>query len=78
MADSQPTWPVMRVVGKSVFWVFAMVTFLIVAILAASNLISKYALKTYAEVYTFPPVYLPSTPSLDSYEKVLSSTPFAM
>ncbi len=36
------------------------------------------SLKTYAEVYTFPPVYLPSAPSLDSYEKVLSSTPFAM
>ncbi len=49
MATNQPTWPVMKILGKKVFWVFALVTFLVVAILAASNLISKHALKEYTE-----------------------------
>src|SRR5579885_1471464 len=47
--NKQPFWPLMRVVGKGPFYAFGMLTFLIVAILAATNVVSKYALKVYTE-----------------------------
>src|ERR1043166_152658 len=49
MKNNQPFWPIMKIVGGSVFGIFSLVTCLVVAILAASNLISKYALKAYTE-----------------------------
>ena len=45
----QPVWPFMRVVGKKAFLAFYLVTLLVVAILAATNVVSKYALKSYTE-----------------------------
>ncbi|MBZ9719237.1 carbohydrate ABC transporter permease [Mesorhizobium sp. AD1-1] len=36
------------------------------------------SLKSYADIYTFPPVYFPESISLQAYERVLTSTPFAM
>src|SRR4051812_22952003 len=45
----QPFWPLMRVVGKGPFYAFGLLTFLVVAILAATNVVSKYALKVYTE-----------------------------
>ncbi len=39
----------MRIIGKSVFYTFFLVTFLVVAILAVTNVVSKYALKSYTE-----------------------------
>src|SRR5450756_675185 len=47
--SKQPFWPLMQVVGKRAFVAFFAVTFLVVAILAATNVVSKYALKTYTE-----------------------------
>src|SRR3990172_976033 len=46
---TQPFWPLMRVVGPRAFVAFFFVTFLVVAILAATNVVSKYALKSYTE-----------------------------
>lgn len=45
----QHFWLLMQVVGKRAFIAFFAVTFLVVAILAATNVVSKYALKTYTE-----------------------------
>ncbi len=45
----QPVWPVMRIIGRNVFYTFFVVTFLVVAILAVTNVVSKYALKSYTE-----------------------------
>ena len=42
-------WLLMRVVGKKAFLAFFLVTFLVVAILAATNVVSKYALKSFTE-----------------------------
>ena len=42
-------WLLMRVVGKKAFYAFFLVTFLVVAILAATNVVSKYALKSFTE-----------------------------
>lgn len=49
MPGKQPFWPLMRVVGKGPFYAFGLLTFLVVAILAATNVVSKYALKVYTE-----------------------------
>ena len=46
---NQPFWPLMRVVGKGPFYAFGILTFLVVAILAATNVVSKFALKSYTE-----------------------------
>src|SRR6266404_2468625 len=42
-------WLLMRVVGKKAFYAFFLVTFLVVAILSATNIVSKYALKSFTE-----------------------------
>ena len=47
--QSQSAWPVMKIVGKKVFYIFFMVTCLVVAVLAATNIVSKYALRSYTE-----------------------------
>ena len=47
--QKQPVWPVMRIVGKNIFLIFSFVTFLVVAVLAATNVVSKYALMSYTE-----------------------------
>ena len=45
----QPFWPFMRITGKKPFLPFALVTFLMVGIMSATNVVSKYALKAYTE-----------------------------
>ncbi len=44
-----PFWLLLRVVGRKAFLAFFLVTFFVVAILSATNVVSKYALKSYTE-----------------------------
>lgn len=45
----QPVMVFVRLLGKRAFWSFFLVTFLIVSVLAATNIVSKYAIKVYTE-----------------------------
>jgi len=47
--SKQPLWLFVRVLGRRSFWAFLLVTILTAGILAATNIVSKYAIKVYTE-----------------------------